>query len=277
MINSIVIEDIIKEKYKTELNYLISLAETNQVPAICVTGNDESLLDLVIRIFLCYYENKKYNEIYNSNDFYEIKSSTHSIKIDDIRKLIRFSTLKKEHLKHKYTVIRNIENANLYAQNSLLKVIEEPGTDTLFLCSSCAFSTLLNTIRSRSFRICILNKPLKDLDALFCDEIRWLGNLSFDILLDFSQLSKTDQKQMINSIRSKSLIEITEVFIQSCGDYELEFENGITLKRHSIKRLYALMFIEKLLKVILSQSFEQVQQLLLSFKVLLNKKSLFKR
>ncbi len=90
MINQAVIEAGIKEKYETELINLFALANSNQVPAICLTGNDKSLLSFVMHLFLSSYENKKYHEIYNSNDFYEIESNTQPIKIDDIRKRIKF-------------------------------------------------------------------------------------------------------------------------------------------------------------------------------------------
>ncbi|MDN5358987.1 MAG: polymerase subunit delta [Thermotogaceae bacterium] len=276
MINSKIIVDSVKEIYKPELKKLFSLANSNLIPAICLSGTDEKLLRFIMELFLIEYEKKTYNEIFNSNDFYEIEVNSEIIKIDDIRKLIKFSTLKKETLKHKYTVIKNIEKANIYAQNSLLKVIEEPGNDTLFLCSTCFYTTLLNTIRSRLFRINIPNKPLKDLEPYFCDEIRWLANISFDVLLEFSQLTKAEQKQLIASLRNKSLNEMTEDFIRSCGEYELEFENGICLKNKALKRLYALIFFERLLKDILFHSSEEVQQLLLSFKSIINKKSLYK-
>lgn len=276
MINSTLVEDIIKERYKSELKKLFSLADSNLIPAICLSGNDEKLLGLMIELFLSDYEEKVYKEIFNSNDYYEIKSDSGIIKIDDIRQLITFSTLKKEHLKHKYTVIKNIEKANLYAQNSLLKAIEEPGDDTLFLCSTCFYNTLLNTIRSRLFRINIPNKPLKDLDSYFCDEIRWLGNISINVLLDFSLVSKNEQKYLITSLRNKSLNEITEDFIRSCGGTDLELENKIIIKSTSLKRLYALIFFERLLKDILYHSSEELQQLLLSFKLSINKKSLYK-
>ena len=269
------IEDILKEKYHPQLMNLISLADSNQVPAICLTGNDEGLLNLLVRVFLSTYEEKKYNQIYNSNDFFEIESDSGSIKIDDIRKLIRFSSLKKEHLRHKYTVIKNIENATIYAQNSLLKVIEEPGIDTLFLCTSCSFAGLLNTIRSRLFRVNIPNKPLKDLNNIFCDEISWLANLSLDVLVDFSRLSKSMQGQFIQSIRAKSLTEMTEDYIKSCGEYELDFEGGITLQGVSLKRLYALLLVEKLLKEILEAS-DEVKLLIYDFKALITTKKLYK-
>ncbi|MEA1884469.1 MAG: hypothetical protein U9N62_08135 [Thermotogota bacterium] len=229
-----------------------------------------------MELFLTEYEKKTYNEIFNSNDFYEIEANSGVIKIDDIRKLIKFSTLKKEYLKHKYTVIKNIEKANVYAQNSLLKVIEEPGNDTLFLCSTCFYSTLLNTIKSRLFRIIIPNKPLKDLEPYFCDEIRWLASISFDVLFDFSQLSKEKQKQLIASLRNKTLNEVTEGFIRSCGEFEMEFEDGISIKNTALKSLYALIFFEKLLKDILHHSSEEVRQLLLTFKASINNKSLYK-
>ncbi len=276
MINSTIIVDIIKEKYKPELKKLRSLADSNLIPAICISGTDEKLLRFIMELFLTEYEKKTYSEISNSNDFYEIVSDSGTIKIDDIRKLIRFSTLKKEKLKHKYTVIGNIEKANIYAQNSLLKVIEEPGNDTLFLCSTCFYTTLLNTIRSRLFRINIPNKPLKDLEPYFCDEIRWLANISFDVLIEFSQLPKEKQKGLIASLRNKNLAEITEDFIRSCGEYELEIEKGVCLKNTALKRLYGLIFFERLLKDILLHSSEEVKQLSLSFKSIINKKSLYK-
>src|SRR6056297_1047038 len=111
MIDSITIEDILKERYKPELKKLFSFADSNLIPAICLTGKDEKLLGIIMRLFISDYEGKVYNEIFNSNDFYEIKSDSGIIRIDDIRKLITFSTLKKERLKHKYTVIKNIEKA----------------------------------------------------------------------------------------------------------------------------------------------------------------------
>jgi len=269
------IEDNLKEKYTPQLMKLFSLADSNQVPAICISGNDQGLLDLLIRLFLSSYEEKKYSEIFNSNDFYEIESDSGSIKIDEVRKLIRFSSLKKEHLRHKYTVIKNIENATIYAQNSLLKLIEEPGTDTLFLCSSCSFDALLNTIRSRLFRVNIPNKPLKDLKNSFCDEIRWLANLSLDCLADFSQLSKSDQRQLIQSLRTKSLTEMTEDYIRSCGEYEFDCKGGISLQGSSIKRLYALLLVEKLFKVIFEGS-DEISLLIYQFKKLISTKSLYK-
>ncbi len=146
----------------------------------------------------------------------------------------------------------------------------------MFLCSSCAFSTLLNTIRSRLFSVSIPNKALNNLDSFFCDEIRWLANLSFDVLNDFSQLSKSEQKQMISSIRNKHLNEIIEDFIRSCGEYELEIGNGIILQSKSLKRLFAVMFVEKMIIDILYHSSEEVQELVFQFKALINKKSLYK-
>src|SRR6056297_2299055 len=276
MMSPTIIEERLKEKYQPELQKLFSLAQSNEVPAICLAGEDNSLMYFVIRLFLSAYENKSYQDIANSNDYYEIESDSGSIKIDDIRKLIRFSTLKKERLRHKYTVIRTIENANIYAQNSLLKIIEEPGTDTLFICSSCAYATLLNTIRSRLFRINIPNKPLKEMEAYYCDEIRWLATLSFDVLSDFSQWSKNQQKELITSIRNKPLHEIMEDVIRSFGDGETSFDSGTFVKNRSLKRLYSLLFVEKCFTDILFNASQEVHPLILQFKAIIGKKSLYK-
>ncbi len=279
MINIKPIEDFLKENYAHEINHLYSLVDSFQIPAICLVGEDGTLVDQLIKVFLSSYENKRYSEIHNSNDFFEIESNSDSIKIDEIRELIRFSTLKREHLKHKYTLIKKIERANTFAQNSLLKVIEEPGNDTLFICSSSSYHSLLSTIKSRLFKINIPSKPLIDLETNYCDEIIWLSKFSIEMLfsnrdgMNFYGLSKPQQKDFIQSLRNKSLSEICEDFINSCGEYELLFENGIVLNGLVLKKLYALILVEKIL-LESSENLQIIDHFILDFRNLISKKSI---
>ncbi|HPE40434.1 MAG TPA: hypothetical protein PLI77_05025 [Bacteroidales bacterium] len=281
MINIESFEDILKERYTDQINHLYSLANSFHIPAICLVGEDKTLVDGLIKVFLSSYENKKYSEIFNSNDFFEIDSNSDSIRIDEIRELIRFSTLKKEHLKHKYALIKKIERANTFAQNSLLKMIEEPGNDTLFICSSTSYHALLSTIKSRLFKINIPSKPLIDLETHYCDEIVWLSKFSTEMLFthndgaNFSVLSKSQQSDFIQTLRAKSLSEICEELINACGEYEIPIENGVVLNGSVLKSLYSLILIEKIL-LVSSENPQEIDCFLLDLRNLFSKKSINK-
>lgn len=60
----------------------------------------------------------------------------------------------------KIIVINDIDNSSIEAQNKLLKIIEEPPQDVIFLISSANFDKVLPTIKSRLIKIeiCSFNK-----------------------------------------------------------------------------------------------------------------------
>lgn len=72
-----------------------------------------------------------------------------SIKIDDIRSIIRHTSLN-AHGKHRIVVIENAERMPIEAQNSFLKILEEPTGRTLFILSTGQMDHILPTIQSRT-------------------------------------------------------------------------------------------------------------------------------
>ena len=71
------------------------------------------------------------------------------IKVDDIRQLSEFVTKTSQQGAKKIIVLQPAEALNMNAANALLKNLEEPAGDTVFILVSSSLSRVLPTIRSR--------------------------------------------------------------------------------------------------------------------------------
>ncbi len=81
-----------------------------------------------------------------------------SISIDDIRKLHSFVSLKTPGTKsiRRIVVVQNAQTLTIEAQNSFLKLLEEPPADTLFIMTASDTNSLLPTVLSRVRRLNVL-------------------------------------------------------------------------------------------------------------------------
>ena len=79
----------------------------------------------------------------------DTKKSRNSIPIDDIREMIRISSAYPFEGGNRVILFFNAENMTIQAQNSLLKILEEPPLNTYFILTSDHPELLLVTIRSR--------------------------------------------------------------------------------------------------------------------------------
>ncbi|EDN69548.1 DNA polymerase III, delta prime subunit [Beggiatoa sp. PS] len=75
------------------------------------------------------------------------------ISVNQIRELIQFSTLTASYNRHQIIIVNPAEAMNRNAANSLLKLLEEPSSDTVIMLVSHQYQALLATIRSRCQRI----------------------------------------------------------------------------------------------------------------------------
>lgn len=71
------------------------------------------------------------------------------ITVDEVREINRFLSLTSAETKYRMVIIDNAENMNLNAQNSLLKILEEPPQNSILILISHSPDRLLLTIRSR--------------------------------------------------------------------------------------------------------------------------------
>lgn len=86
-------------------------------------------------------------------DILEIDEDSKSIKIDSIRNIISFLSIRPQELKNRIAVIYNASDMTEQAQNALLKTLEEPAGGAVIVLASSSESGLLNTIISRVMEI----------------------------------------------------------------------------------------------------------------------------
>jgi DNA polymerase III subunit delta' len=120
------------------INFIISINEKNNYK---------------IDDFIINPENQSYKLLINQThpnlfilDNEEIESS---IKIEQIRSLLKFLNKSTYSSGLKIVLIDNSENLNLNSSNALLKALEEPGPNTFFFLIHNSSFKLLNTIKSR--------------------------------------------------------------------------------------------------------------------------------
>ena len=97
-------------------------------------------------------ENKSYN-LMNTNihpNFFNLNTSTgETIKIDDVRELIKFLKKTTYSKDIKIVFIDNAHNLNNFSANALLKSLEEPPVNTFFFLIHDSSYKILDTIKSR--------------------------------------------------------------------------------------------------------------------------------
>ena len=120
------------------------------------------------------------------------------IKIDDVNEIKQKAYIADKHSK---LIVLAAEKFNVYAQNALLKLIEEPPKGVDFLIVTNSKYTLLDTILSRVF---LEKKVYKENENI---EIKTITN---DYILELltSDLEKKDIKELLyNIVKQKELNE----------------------------------------------------------------------
>jgi len=137
--------------------------------------------------------NITYNLINNNThpNLFIIENNTYedNVKIEQVRKLLKFLNKTTYSKNLKIVIIDNLEFLNLNSFNALLKSLEEPTDNTIFFLINDSSKTLLDTIKSRCFifkinfnmekKSKILNSLLRDYD-LKNDFLESKENLLFD-------------------------------------------------------------------------------------------------
>ena len=82
----------------------------------------------------------------------DIMNDKKTIEISQIRQMINYSTKSTFNNKERIILIDNVENLNLNSLNSLLKIVEEPNENTLFILIFDSNKNILNTLKSRCLK-----------------------------------------------------------------------------------------------------------------------------
>ncbi len=141
--------------------------------------------------------------------------------LEDAKAVTKEAYIKEE--QNKYIIIL-AKSFNTYAQNSLLKILEESPTNTIFIIVSNSKSNFLPTIRSR---LPILNlKQSKKERTLEINLLKMNLRDIFEFVKSHQRVSKAELKELIQDI----FYEAVHKYSMKFDEKELEvFENALKL------------------------------------------------
>lgn len=144
--------------------------------ALLVTGADgvgqEALAREMVKDLIC--ENDQAAACGHCHSCQLMKADTHpdfrildgeesSIKVDQVRLLVRQMSQKPQVGQSKVVLISHAQAMNINAANAVLKALEEPADRTYFILTSSQSTNLLPTIRSRCL---LVNVPMPNLEQV---------------------------------------------------------------------------------------------------------------
>ena len=97
---------------------------------------------------------------------------------DDIAHVKRFYANKENESQFRICIIDNIDEFSTEASNSLLKIIEEPPKNSLFIIINHNKSKLLKTIESRSYKLKFNKLSLIDYSDLLKNNYRYKESIN---------------------------------------------------------------------------------------------------
>lgn len=130
-----------------------------------------------------------------------------SIKVEDVNNLMNKLNTKPISSQYKIFIILNAENINEIAQNKLLKSLEEPNENNVFILTTCKYDKILPTILSRLNKINLPKINVEDL-KLISNELKkeninvdkyFNSNLNLTEILNLE--SNENHKKTLNAIK----------------------------------------------------------------------------
>tara|TARA_B100000579_G_scaffold184971_1_gene150757 strand:- start:995 stop:1921 length:927 start_codon:yes stop_codon:yes gene_type:complete len=143
-------------------------------------------------------------------NFFKISSNNdkNNIEIDQIRRMINFINKSSFDSNYKIVLIENIEYLNKFSSNALLKSIEEPNKDVIFILLLNSEYNVLDTVKSRciEYKLNLNNKYIEEIVNFYFKE-----NI-FNNISDSFKNYYISPSMLIN-------------FILFCNEEELDYKN----------------------------------------------------
>lgn len=268
-------EELNFERLNEKSILLVKLFSQKQTPSICIRCDDIFYADLYLRYLLENFENKSYSKIYNSNDFFfgsEGGLSMHGpegeLKIDEVRRIIEFSYFKKESLKKKYIVINRIERANNISENGLLKILEEPGEDTVIIALCKRYDNLLPTIKSRLLKVEVpLDLRFLENEDNLIPEILWISRKDFKFYYFSKKAGFPKINDFFQEVKELKILDLAKGYSDTCSDI-IGKESG-TLEGienfYIRKEIYAFLVAERFMDILTTDA--QIRDLYAFFEI----------
>ena len=169
-------ESVILNKLNTLSDYLKTIYTTQKGHAYLLLSEDSITSKLVSKLFTLFFvcENKindkpcftcsSCQKVLHSTavDVFTYPKKT-SILVEDIKEIVSTSQSKPIDFSYKVYILNDIHEANISAQNKLLKVLEEPPHNVIFILTAPSEKSLLPTIVSRAKTISIIRSKDEEL------------------------------------------------------------------------------------------------------------------
>ena len=177
---------------------------------------------------------------------------------DDISSIKKFYTNKEEDGQYRICIIDNIDDFSIDASNSLLKLIEEPPQNSLFIIINHNKSKLLQTIKSRSFVLSFSNLVLDDYTELLKIENYRYNNFSKLYALTAGDLQSSfnyidNDFESIDEHFKSLLLDSSKIKINTASHYVAFFNNNSKLENSNEFISYILLRIKKTILELLDE------------------------
>lgn len=269
-----------KEIPVTTKNAVISAVNTGRTPcSILLSGGSEALrekcaLDLASQVLCTSVENGKGEPCGKCSACLRVKAGVHPdvyrIIPEDGKKLLSVKTVRESCLsrlsvsptegKNKVFIFPYCDNLQGVVQNALLKSVEEPPQDTMFIFCADARESLLTTVISR-----LTEYPLGDVlsssgrknDEKTDETARQIaralasGN-EFEIMLASAPMHKN--RKIMSAVAERLIIIIRDAMAEGSG---VESLSGCSMEAYSLARSYkisSLLKIKEIMDKIVSEA-----------------------
>jgi len=139
--------------------------------------------------------------------------------VEDAKEVISEAYISEKDIKY---IIIGAKEYNIYSQNSLLKIFEEPPKNIVFILLTLSKSSLIPTIRSRlPIKKEKIKKSQKEIDL---DKSKLDINHIFDFLQQNKYISKNDAKEIIEQIYKKSVSQNVKMTQEQLENFEIAYK-----------------------------------------------------
>lgn len=167
-------------------------------------------------------------------DLFELTSEQKSIGIENVRQILEWNSIQPFHGEIKLAIIYQADTITVQGQNALLKLIEEPATNTIICIHARNSDRILTTLKSRLLRVETASTQANIADRMESDADMFLKSTPLQQLTIINEISDKEQphkaaKQFLEelAIAKPDLMAVYDALMQieKGADIQLTLEN----------------------------------------------------
>ena len=179
----------------------------------------------------------------------DISTGKQSFSVDQVRKLIEDAYIRPNESMHKIFLIKNIESLFASSANTLLKLLEEPPSDVVFLLTCKNKEGVLKTITSRCILVGVYPVASKDCMNALSEHITQTDKQELETAVQLSEGSIGKAIFYANDPVGKKVVEISSLmetaffeknelsFMQSIAELEKDVSLSLAVFKCFLSRL----------------------------------------